>query len=89
MKQTGVLNSIITLDDLSYTYFANSNQLWKVADAAPASNPFLGDFTDTSLSTNDYAYDVNGNLLRDNTSISTCRAEGMTLAITIWISQRR
>ncbi len=67
MKQMGVhVNSIITLDDLSYLYFANSDQLRRVTDAAPASNPFLGDFSDTSLSTNDYAYDVNGNLLRDN-----------------------
>ncbi|MEO6454236.1 MAG: DUF6443 domain-containing protein [Ginsengibacter sp.] len=58
----GVQNSII--DDLTYSYYTTSNKLSKVADIAPTIDTKLGDFTDNNI-TNDYGYDVNGNLITD------------------------
>lgn len=51
------------IDDLTYTYNANSNKLNAVSDAVTANNK-LGDFTDKHVGT-DYDYDVNGNLILD------------------------
>ncbi|RYY40910.1 MAG: hypothetical protein EOO08_03960 [Chitinophagaceae bacterium] len=66
MTQTGLkLGAIQTIDELTYTYFANSNRLKKVADAITGPST-LGDFTDTTAVTDDYDYDVNGNVVRDN-----------------------
>ncbi len=68
MTQKGMKNGTSsTIDQLTYTYNTNSNQLKKVADAAndPASQ--LGDFKDLDVSnTTDYLYDRNGNLTYDN-----------------------
>ncbi len=52
----------IKMDDLNYVYAANTNQLLKVSDAT---NSTLG-FKDGSNTTNDYAYDANGNMVVDN-----------------------
>jgi RHS repeat-associated protein len=65
MNQRGLLiGSSATIDSLNYTYFSNSNQLQKVGDAAMATTG-LGDFQDTTLTGDDYTYDVNGNITKD------------------------
>ena len=67
MKQYGwKLNSSPMIDDLSYTYTASSNKLAKVTDAIIDQNSKLGDFKDSVSAANDYDYDVNGNLIKDN-----------------------
>jgi hypothetical protein len=66
MKQRGLkIGSSATIDSLTYQYIANSNQLQKVADGINDNSP-LGDFKDTALATDDYLYDVNGNITKDN-----------------------
>jgi hypothetical protein len=65
MNQRGLLiGSSTTIDSLNYQYFANSNQLQKVSDAALPTTG-LGDFQDTTLTGDDYTYDVNGNITKD------------------------
>jgi len=55
----------IIMDQMNYSYFPNSNKLKGVADAGVVSqNPDFKD--DASHSINDYEYDDNGNLTRDN-----------------------
>ncbi|TDO67868.1 RHS repeat-associated protein, partial [Flavobacterium chryseum] len=49
------------IDNLSYTYPDNSNQLSKVVDSA---NNTSG-FNDANTTGDDYAYDVNGNMISD------------------------
>jgi RHS repeat-associated protein len=55
----------VTMDNLTYYYTANSNQLAGVADAGTivAANPDFKD--DAAHSTSDYTYDANGNLASD------------------------
>lgn len=53
------------IDDLTYSYFANSNRLSKVVDTVPAATTGLGDFLDGVNSGDDFVYDVNGNLTID------------------------
>lgn len=66
MNQRGVnINTPLTIDSLSYTYFSNSNQLSKIKDNISDNTPW-GDFKDTTLTSNDYVYDDNGNMLKDN-----------------------
>ncbi|MHC0443020.1 DUF6443 domain-containing protein, partial [Flavobacterium sp. 3-210] len=55
--QTG----IIGIDNLSYTYPSNSNQLAKVTDS---SNNTSG-FNDVNKTGDDYTYDANGNMITD------------------------
>jgi RHS repeat-associated protein len=66
MTQRGVnVSTPVTIDSLAYTYFTNSNQLQKIKDnIADFTN--WGDFKDTSYTGNDYVYDENGNLTKDN-----------------------
>ena len=65
MQQWGLkLNSSEKIDDLSYAYLPGSNKLRKVVDLIVADNK-LGDFTDRSTGTYDYAYDDNGNMITD------------------------
>jgi RHS repeat-associated protein len=61
------------IDDLAYTYQANSNKLAKVTDALSNPQTKLGDFKDGSNgSSDDYSYDLNGNLTLDhNKAISS------------------
>ncbi|HEV8285168.1 MAG TPA: hypothetical protein VGQ09_12710 [Chitinophagaceae bacterium] len=55
------------IDELNYSYQTNSNKLAKVTDAGSDPNTKLGDFKDGSNgSSDDYSYDVNGNLTLDN-----------------------
>src|SRR6185437_3947839 len=54
------------VDELSYTYQQNSNELMQVNDAANDTASILGDFHyKGSKGTSDYAYDNNGNLVED------------------------
>lgn len=55
------------MDNLSYSYDANSNRLIKVADAAPVDGfGFKDDAVNTTVDTaDDYVYDVNGNMVKD------------------------
>ncbi len=65
MKQRGLeIGSSVTIDSLTYQCYANSNQLQKVSDAITDPTP-LGDFKDTTYSGDDYAYDANGNIVKD------------------------
>ena len=69
MQQTGLkINTSTLIDDLTYGYNTNTNKLAKVTDAVPSvDNGKLGDFKDgTNGSSNDYDYDLNGNLSLDN-----------------------
>jgi RHS repeat-associated protein len=66
MKQWGWKLSNLLIDDLSYSYFPNSNQLLKVTDGVQQDN-HLGDFIDREepVFGQDYEYDYNGNLIKD------------------------
>lgn len=65
MKQRGLkLGNSATIDSLTYQYFANSNQLQKIADGIADTSP-MGDFKDTALASDDYTYDLNGNTSKD------------------------
>jgi RHS repeat-associated protein len=68
MQQWGLkLNTSSQIDNLSYLYQASSNKLARVTDANNDPNTKLGDFKDGSnVGTDDYSYDVNGNLNLDN-----------------------
>jgi RHS repeat-associated protein len=68
MDQKGLkLNSSSLIDQLGYTYQTNSNKLLKVIDGnTGADNGKLGDFKDGANGSDDYNYDVNGNLTLDN-----------------------
>lgn len=73
MTQQGLYNSnSITIDQLTYTYQAGSNKLAKVTDQAGDTRSYqLGDFNDGANGSDDYTYDVNGNLTKDeNKNIS-------------------
>ncbi|MEN2401762.1 RHS repeat-associated core domain-containing protein [Flavobacterium sp. MC2016-06] len=62
-------NAQTLIDNLTYTYkdSSNSNQLMKVADAV-ANNPnFKNEFKDSASNTaDDYDYDADGNMIKDN-----------------------
>lgn len=74
--KNGNINSIIRngssetatqIDALAYTYAGTNttNQLLKVVDSAPATTKIYG-FTDSVANTDDYSYDANGNMTKDN-----------------------
>lgn len=67
MKQWGLkLSASVPVDDLIYSYHSNSNKLRAVTESAATSpDNRLGDFTDKSPGTDDYGYDLNGNLITD------------------------
>jgi len=67
MSQRGLkINSSPVIDSLAYSYFTNTNRLSKVSDAVSDATTKLGDFKDgTNGSSDDYDYDVNGNLITD------------------------
>jgi RHS repeat-associated protein len=90
MKHMGVIpgiNNGVAIDDLRYTYLStgvtalNGNKLKQVDDLGTLSatnNGLLGDFKDGNT-TQDYFYDVNGNLVKDlNKSIKNASANGIT-----------
>ncbi|HYM93331.1 MAG TPA: RHS repeat-associated core domain-containing protein [Chitinophagaceae bacterium] len=68
MQQWGLkVTGSTQIDNLAYTYQSNSNKLAKVTDAVSDPNTKLGDFHDgNNGTTDDYSYDVNGNLSLDN-----------------------
>jgi RHS repeat-associated protein len=67
MQKGWKLGGSSTIDSLAYTYFSTSNKLEKVTDGTNDANTKLGDFHDGSNgSSDDYAYDGNGNLTIDN-----------------------
>jgi hypothetical protein len=89
MQQKGLkLNTSPTIDNLAYTYLSNSNKLAKVIDAASDPNTKLGDFKDgANGSTDDYSYDVNGNLTLDNNkAISSITYNHLNLASVITVT---
>jgi RHS repeat-associated protein len=73
MNQRGNTTSPINMDQLSYTYGNNGNQLIKVKDNVAASaTATLPDFKDGSDLGVEYTYDNNGNLIADaNKGISS------------------
>jgi RHS repeat-associated protein len=67
MQQKGlVLNTSQPIDNLTYTYENGqvSNKIRAVQDAS-GSTAKLGDFADNSTTSDDYGYDLNGNLITD------------------------
>ncbi len=81
----GVNNGVVT-DDLRYSYLAtgvgslNGNKLKQVDDLGTlgTNNGLLGDFKDINT-TQDYYYDVNGNLVKDlNKNVKNAAANGIT-----------
>ncbi|NCI45661.1 DUF6443 domain-containing protein [Sediminibacterium soli] len=75
MRHSGLKNGATQLiDDLSYNYITGSNKLLNVNDAQNDAQTVIGDFRTSQLhpsfgakttSTEDYAYDANGNLIKD------------------------
>jgi RHS repeat-associated protein len=90
ITQNGLLiNNSTVIDNLQYTYLANSNQLQNVIDQNNQSSTKLGDFRSSQkymtalggTKTNaaiDYSYDDNGNLKKDlNKDIGTDNTDGI------------
>ncbi|HEU4789549.1 MAG TPA: DUF6443 domain-containing protein [Flavobacterium sp.] len=66
LVRNGSSETATQIDNLVYSYLStNSNQLVKVIDNAPAGSKVNG-FADSTTSGDDYAYDINGNLIKDN-----------------------
>ena len=72
MWQKGLVSGTSQIiDNLTYTYNSGSNKLAKVTDAA-APTTGLGDFNNGTNGGDDYTYDFNGNLTKDeNKNISS------------------
>jgi RHS repeat-associated protein len=85
MVQKGLKgNSSTTIDDLIYEYSSSSNKLLKVTDSVIDVNSKLGDFKDSASTSDDYAYDSNGNLTSDqNKSISQITYNHLNLPFSI------
>lgn len=68
MNQMGLLlNSSKLIDSLVYSYNSNTNRLNYITDKAWDTTVNLGDFTEVNNNTTqDYWYDGNGNLVKDN-----------------------
>ncbi|MGF6925539.1 RHS repeat-associated protein [Chitinophaga sp. W2I13] len=90
MNQSGKRGSSSgVIDQLTYTYQSNSNKLMKVKDVIPVSTDKLGDFEDGINTNDDYAYDANGNLIKDeNKKINTISYNHLNLAETIAITEK-
>lgn len=65
LKRHGLGDHSGMWDDLSYSYYPNTNQLQAVADVAPAVSK-QGGFKDGATLATEYTYDVNGNMLTDS-----------------------
>ncbi|WP_394775873.1 DUF6443 domain-containing protein [Flavobacterium sp.] len=68
LARNGSSENATQIDDLVYTYASNNtaNQLMKVVDNAPAASKANGFVDSASNSVDDYSYDANGNMTRDN-----------------------
>ena len=67
MRQMGwKVSSSSYIDELTYTYQASSNKLLKIKDLINDPNSKRGDFKDGPNTGDDYLYDGNGNMIRDN-----------------------
>ena len=64
----GVLNDPYDgdMDNLNYFFATNSNQLMKVTDISNEVQGFKDDKSEANDTTDDYAYDVNGNMTKDD-----------------------
>lgn len=87
MTQIGLYSgSSQTIDQLTYTYNTGSNKLAKVADIGIPTTG-LGDFKDGVNTDDDYAYDVNGNLIQDkNKDIQSITYNFLNLPETITVT---
>lgn len=86
MSQNGlVLSTSSIIDSLTYGYINNTNRLKYVTDAANNPTSTLGDFKEVNNNTTqDYWYDGNGNLTKDNNkSISSISYNYLNLPQTI------
>ena len=89
MWQKGLkLTTSTVIDDLNYSYIANSNKLLSVTEQSlGTTDNKLGDFTDKNTSNDDYTYDVNGNLITDkNKAITAITYNHLNLPQTITIT---
>ncbi|UJH68662.1 DUF6443 domain-containing protein [Allomuricauda sp. SCSIO 65647] len=82
LKRKGHTNASATnfgmMDDLTYTYGANSNKLYNMLDEASTSQGF-NDFLHGDTSVEEYTYDDNGNMVKDlNKGIGTVSTDGIT-----------
>jgi len=80
MQQMGLqIVSSTQIDILTYTYADGSNKLLKVTDGNTTDNK-LGDFYNNGSGNNDdYAYDENGNMVKDhNKNIGNASTNGIT-----------
>ena len=73
------------MDNLAYSYQSNSNKLLKVSDSSMGNYGFKDDYTGNGTDpTNDYTYDANGNMLRDdNKGISNITYNHLNLPVRI------
>lgn len=58
------VNGKTKIDSLQYLYYASTNKLSSVTEQGVA-NVNLGDFTDGNTGSDDYGYDLNGNMITD------------------------
>ncbi len=89
MNQKGwKLGGSVTIDSLLYGYNANSNKLNYVNDRTNDTTTKLGDFREyTNNTSQDYAYDGNGNLTKDaNKKIDTIIYNHLNLADSIHVT---
>ncbi|HEY1201041.1 MAG TPA: hypothetical protein VGE79_08680, partial [Niastella sp.] len=88
MTQKGMVGTAIaTIDQLAYTYKANSNKLMAVTDPSSTNNAGLGDFINGTNTGDDYAYDANGNLTKDlNKNITSITYNHLNLPEIITVS---
>lgn len=82
MERTGMPNEGL-MDALTYEYSGSGNQLKRVSDAVAVQPTEVG-FKDLNTSTDDYAYDLNGNLIKDlNKNIDLITYNHLNLPVTI------
>ena len=79
------ISSSVTIDSLTYGYYAGSNRLDSVIDGASDTTIRLGDFTNDGNRGSAYSYDGNGNLIADsNKKISNIIYNYLNLPTTIY-----
>ena len=89
MMQKGLVNgSTQTIDQLLYLYRPGSNRLARVTETAMNTKPYgLGDFNDGNNTDEDYEYDGNGNLTKDqNKNITNITYNILNLPETITVA---